>query len=81
MDNAKVSKVFGEGPKLTTTISLNSLNGAIKLQFNHSFEIDKLLHGVRFKFQRINPNKSGVGINTGEKIGKASGGFDRSRAP
>jgi hypothetical protein len=81
VDNAQVGKVFGEGPELTTTICLNSLYSTIKLQFNHRFKFDKLLHSFRLKFQRIDPYKSRVGIITSKKIGKTSGRCDRSRAP
>jgi hypothetical protein len=50
MHNTKFSEILGKGSELTTTISLDSFNFAIKLQFNHGFEKDKLAKGLRFQF-------------------------------
>jgi hypothetical protein len=50
MHNTKFSEIFGKGPELTATISLDSFDFATKLQFNHSFEMNELAKGLRFKF-------------------------------
>ena len=72
MSNAKVIEILGERPKFTSSIALNNFNFTVELKFNHCFELDKLSKCVRFKSQREDPNKSGIGIYTSQEVGITS---------
>jgi hypothetical protein len=72
VNDTQFNEVLSEGFEFTTTITLNSFDLAIKLEFYHRFEVKELGESIRFQPKRKHPYKSRVCINTCEKVGVAT---------
>jgi Ran GTPase-activating protein (RanGAP) involved in mRNA processing and transport len=63
MEYANGLKIFVEVAIFATLISLNRFYFGIKKTFNHLLKIEKNLHDIRFRINRVKPSKSTKNIH------------------